>query len=69
MFLCNSSDVIAVIDAVLREKDDVNSLPLILIGHSMGGAIAVHAATKIVNSDYKDSGGVGVGKGIKCLLT
>ncbi|XP_046406603.1 protein phosphatase methylesterase 1 isoform X2 [Ischnura elegans] len=56
-----SSDVIAVIDAVLGEKDDVNSHPLILIGHSMGGAIAVHAATKIVNSDYKDSGGVVVG--------
>ncbi|XP_071443376.1 protein phosphatase methylesterase 1 [Hetaerina americana] len=56
-----SSDVIAVIDAVLSEKDNLESHPLILIGHSMGGAVAVHAATKIVSSGYRDSGGMSFG--------
>lgn len=56
-----SSDVIAVIDAILFEEDHKESQPIILIGHSMGGAVAVHTATKIVASSPTDPGEMGFG--------
>ncbi|KAG8227533.1 hypothetical protein J437_LFUL008405 [Ladona fulva] len=54
-----SSDVIGVIDTLLFEDGQTESQPIILIGHSMGGAVAVHTATKIVETGPGNLGDMG----------
>lgn len=40
----------------LQSRDDVNPNKIILFGHSLGGAVAIHLASKMQSSDYRIAG-------------